>query len=82
VGEVLGEDIYAPVRPGRLTAAASAGIPVIVAPGGLDYFVFGAEATVTSRFRGRPAHQHNANNTNIRANAAEIRESGGCWPSG
>lgn len=76
VGEVLGDDIYAPVHPGRLTAAGAAGIPQVVAPGGLDYFVFGAEATVPDRYRGRPTHHHNPYNTNVRATAEELRQIG------
>ncbi len=72
VGEVLGDDIYTPVIPGRLTAAGAAGIPQVVAPGGLDYFVFGAEDTVPPRYRGRATHHHNPYNTNIRATADEL----------
>lgn len=73
IGEILGDDIYAPVQPGRLTAAGAAGIPQIVAPGGLDYFVFGAEETIPIRYRGRPTHHHNPYNTNVRATAEELR---------
>lgn len=73
VGEVLGDDIYAPVRPGRLTVAGEAGIPQVVAPGALDYFVFGAPSTIPDRYRGRPTHHHNPCNTNVRATAEELR---------
>jgi len=76
LGEVLGDDIYAPVEAGRLTAAGAAGIPQIVAPGGLDYFVFGAAETVPERYRGRPTHYHNPYNTNVRASAEELRRLG------
>jgi uncharacterized protein (UPF0261 family) len=76
LGEVLGDDIYAPIRPGRLTAAGAAGIPQVVAPGGLDYFVFGAEETVPHRYRGRPTHHHNPYNTNVRATAGELHRVG------
>lgn len=76
VGEVLGDDVYAPVSPGRLTAAGEVGIPQVVAPGGLDYFVFGPEETVPARYRGRPIHHHNPYNTNVRATADELRRLG------
>ncbi|HYM90511.1 MAG TPA: Tm-1-like ATP-binding domain-containing protein, partial [bacterium] len=76
LGEVLGDDIYTPVHPGRLTAAGAAGIPQVVAPGGLDYFVFGAEETVPPRYRGRPTHHHNPYNTNVRASADELHRVG------
>jgi len=72
VGEVLGDDIYAPVHPSRLTAAGRAGIPQVVAPGGLDYFVFGAPDTVPIAYRGRLTHYHNIYNTNVRATAEEL----------
>ncbi len=76
VGEVLGDDVYAPVTPGRLTAAGETGIPQVVAPGGCDYLVFGAEETVPPRYRGRPTHHHNPYNTNVRATADEVRRIG------
>jgi uncharacterized protein (UPF0261 family) len=76
VGEVLGDDVYAPVTPGRLTAAGEIGIPQVVAPGALDYLVFGAEETVPARYRGRPIHHHNPYNTNVRATADELRRVG------
>jgi uncharacterized protein (UPF0261 family) len=76
LGEVLGDDIYAPVRPGRLTAAGRAGIPQVVAPGGLDYFVFGPPETVPAAYRGRRTHYHNVYNTNVRATAEELHRVG------
>jgi uncharacterized protein (UPF0261 family) len=76
LGEVLGDGIYAPLHPGRLTVAGGAGVPQVVAPGGLDYFVFGAEETVPDRYRGRPTHHHNPYNTNVRATAEELRHLG------
>ncbi len=76
LGEVWGYDIYRPVRPGRLTAAGRLGIPQVVAPGGLDYFVFGPPETVPDRFRGRATHYHNPYNTNIRATAEELQRVG------
>ncbi len=76
LGEVLGDDIYAPVQPGRLTAAGRAGIPQVVAPGGLDYFVFGPPEAVPATYRGRPTHHHNPYNTNVRTTGEELHRVG------
>jgi len=70
-GEICGQDVYAPTRPGRLTAAARRGLPQVVAPGGLDYFCFGAAGTIPEAYRGRAIHRHNPYNTNVRTSPAE-----------
>lgn len=72
LGEVFPEDIYAPVQPGRLTVAGRMGLPQVVAPGGLDYFIFGAPETVPGRYRDRPTHHHNPYNTNVAARPDEV----------
>jgi uncharacterized protein (UPF0261 family) len=72
LAELYPQDFYAPVRPGRLTAAARAGIPQVVAPGGLEYFCFGAPETVPPELRERPVHAHNPFNMNVRTSAEEL----------
>jgi len=72
LGELYPEDIYAPVRPRRLTAASRLGIPQVVVPGGLEYFCFGAPDTIPHRLRGRATHHHNPYNTNVRTNYEEL----------
>ncbi len=72
LGELYPADIYAPVRPGRLTAAGRAGIPQVVAPGGLHYHCFGGPSSIPRELRGRPVHHHNPQNTNVRASADEL----------
>lgn len=72
LAELFPDDIYTPVRPGRLTAAGRAGIPQVVAPGGLEYFCFAAADTIPVPLRDRPVHHHNPNNTNVRAAADEL----------
>lgn len=72
LGELYPADIYAPVRPGRLTAAGKAGLPQVVVPGGLHYHCFGGPATIPPALRGRPVHHHNPQNTNVRASAEEL----------
>jgi uncharacterized protein (UPF0261 family) len=79
LGEVEPADIYAPVRPGRLTAAGLRGIPQVLVPGGCEYFCFGAEETIPARLRDRPVHHHNPHNTNVRAAAAELDRLGGLF---
>jgi uncharacterized protein (UPF0261 family) len=76
LGEALGDDIYTPVHPGRLTSAGRAGIPQVIAPGGLDYFVFGPPEAVPAKYRDRPRHCHNPYNTNVRATAEELHRVG------
>jgi uncharacterized protein (UPF0261 family) len=72
LGEVYPADIYAPIRPGRLTAAGRLGIPQVIAPGGLEYFCFGAAETIPAGLRDRPTHFHNPQNTNVRTSADEL----------
>lgn len=76
LGEIEPADIYAPVRPGRLTAAGRRGIPQVVVPGGCEYYCFGAEDTIPLRLRGRAIHHHNPLNTNVRTSAAELDQLG------
>lgn len=76
VGEVLGDDIYTPTRPGRLEAAGRRGIPLVVAPGGIEYFCFGPLDTVPSKYLDRPIHHHNPYNMNIRATPQEMEKLG------
>jgi uncharacterized protein (UPF0261 family) len=76
LGELYPEDIYAPVRPGRLTGASRLGLPQVVVPGGLEYFCFGAQDTIPDRFRDRATHHHNPYNTNVRTSYGELRRVG------
>ena len=76
LGELYPEDIYAPVRPGRLTGASRLGLPQVVVPGGLEYFCFGAKDTIPDRFRDRATHHHNPYNTNVRTSHGELRRVG------
>jgi uncharacterized protein (UPF0261 family) len=76
LGELFGDDIYAPVGVRRLSAAARRGLPLVVAPGGLDYFVFGPPEAVPAHYAGRPTHYHNPYNTNVRAAPDELARVG------
>jgi uncharacterized protein (UPF0261 family) len=71
LGELYPDDIYAPVDTHRLTAACRRVLPLVAAPGGLDYFIFGPPESVPSPLRCRPTHYHNPYNTNVVAQADE-----------
>lgn len=75
VGEVFGQDIYTPLLP-RLEAAGKLGIPMVIAPGGLDYFCFGPAESIPAPFRDRKTHYHNPYNTNVRTASEELSKVG------
>ncbi len=70
--EVVGAGWYQPVQPGRLTAAGQAGIPQVVAPGGMEYVCFGPPESVPRRFRQRLIQYHNPMNANVRTSRREM----------
>ncbi len=57
--------------PQRLQAAATAGIPAVIAPGCLDMVNFGQRETVPNKFADRTFYIHNPQVTLMRTNAAE-----------
>lgn len=71
LAELYPDDIYRPVRKGRLMAAVRKGIPLVVAPGSLNYFCFGSAKEIPLQYQNRPTHYHNPYNTNVRANTEE-----------
>jgi uncharacterized protein (UPF0261 family) len=62
--------------PERLDAAASAGVPQVVAPGCLDMANFWARDTVPERYAGRLFYEWNPNVTLMRTTPEENRELG------
>jgi len=62
--------------PDRLTAAGTAGVPQVIAPGALDMVNFGPRDTVPERFAGRLLHVHNPTVTLMRTTAGEMAELG------
>jgi len=52
------------------------GMPQVVAPGGLDYFVYGPLESVPPKFRDRKIHYHNPYNVNVRVNKDELEIAG------
>ena len=67
--------IYA-AGPHRLEAAARHGIPQVVVPGCVDFFVTGPRESVPPQWRGRPQYHHNPVLTLIRASREEMAETG------
>lgn len=62
--------------PNRLQAAATNGVPAVVAPGCLDMVNFGAPDTIPDGFQGRTFYQHNPNVTLMRTSLSENQELG------
>ena len=62
--------------PDRLTAAGTAGLPQVIAPGALDMVNFGPPDTVPATFTGRLFFEHNPTVTLMRTTAAEMAELG------
>jgi uncharacterized protein (UPF0261 family) len=62
--------------PGRLDAAAAAGIPQVVVPGALDVVNFGSPDHVPEALRTRLLHAHNPNNIVMRSSADELASVG------
>jgi len=76
IEEVAGAGIYQPVRPGRMTAAASAGIPQVVCPGGMEYLCFGPRESIPRKMRRRKIYMHNPVNANVKASRREMARAG------
>lgn len=58
--------------PNRLEAAGRKGIPQVVAPGGVDFVCWaGTPETLPPRFRNRPMHMHNPNDTVVMTTTKE-----------
>ena len=74
--EVIGEGIYQPIKPGRMSAAGRAGIPQVVSTGGLEYLCFGPRESIPFRFRRRRITMHNPVNANVKLSRREMIEVG------
>jgi uncharacterized protein (UPF0261 family) len=60
--------------PHRLEAAGEAGLPQVVVPGCVDFFVQGAPSSIPQCWRERPSYRHNPSFTLIRATREEMVE--------
>ena len=75
--EVVGAGIYRPVRPGRMTAAGTKGIPQVVSTGGMEYLCFGPRESIPSGLRKRRIYMHNPFNANVKLSRNEMARVGG-----
>jgi uncharacterized protein (UPF0261 family) len=62
--------------PHRMEAAARSGVPQVVVPGCVDFFVVGPGESLPERWRGRPTYYHNPALTLVRACREEMAEVG------
>jgi uncharacterized protein (UPF0261 family) len=62
--------------PRRLEAAGSAGLPQVVVPGCIDFFVQGARDTIPEKWRGRATYYQNPSFTLLRTSRGEMAEVG------
>jgi uncharacterized protein (UPF0261 family) len=58
--------------PSRLEAAGQRGLPQVVVPGCVDFFVQGPRSSIPEVWRSRPAYYHNPSFTLIRASRQEM----------
>ncbi len=63
---------YHAAGPHRMEAAARAGVPQVVAPGCVDFFVVGPRDSIPEKWHGRPMYYHNPALTLIRATREEM----------
>jgi uncharacterized protein (UPF0261 family) len=74
--EVVGAGIYRPLRPGRMTAAGTKGIPQVVSTGGMEYLCFGPRESIPMKLRKRKIYMHNPFNANVKVSRSEMAEVG------
>lgn len=74
--EIVAKGAYVPVLPGRMTAAASSGIPQVVSTGALEYLCFGPWESIPASMRKRKIYMHNPYNANVRVSQKEMVEIG------
>lgn len=72
--ELVGADYAA--GPHRMEAAARAGVPQVVVPGCVDFFVAGPRESVPEKWRSRPMYYHNPAFTLLRTDREEMVELG------
>ena len=70
--EVVGAGWYQPVERGRCTSAGAAGIPQVIAPGSMEYLVFGPRDSLPPSFRRRRTFLHNPTCVHVPASRREM----------
>ena len=74
--EVVGAGAYIPVRPERLRAAGTKGIPQVVSTGGMEYLCFGPKESIPLKLRKRKIYMHNPFNANVGVSRKEMAQVG------
>jgi len=74
--EVVGQGAYVPVIPGRMKAAARAGIPQVISTGALEYLCFGPRESIPPSMRSRKIYMHNPYNANVKVTQKEMAKIG------
>lgn len=69
---------YHDAGPGRLESAGQLGLPQVVVPGCVDFFVQGPKASIPEKWRHRPAYFHNPSFTLLRATRMEMEKVAHC----
>ena len=65
---------YHDAGPNRLEAAGEKGLPQVVVPGCVDFFVQGPKTSIPDKWKDRPAYYHNPSFTLIRSSRDEMLE--------
>jgi len=76
IGDRYYGGLHAAIRPDRLEAAGSLGIPQVVAPGSINYVVLGPLEELPPEVRARKYIVHNPTLTLVRLTPEELREVG------
>jgi len=71
--EIVGAGAYVPVVPGRMTAAANKGIPMVAATGGMEYVCFGPKSSIPKEMLDRNIYMHNPYNANVMTTHSELK---------
>lgn len=76
IGDRFVGGLHSHVRDDRLVAAGELGLPQVVAPGSINYAVWGPLATLSEELRSHKYIVHNPNLTLVRLSIDELREVG------
>lgn len=76
IGDLIGGGLHRAIREYRLESAGMMGLPQVVAPGSINYAVWGPLSTLTPAQRMRKYIIHNRNLTLVRLTGPELRNAG------
>lgn len=76
IGDRFVGGLHSHIRDDRLVAAGELGLPQVVAPGSINYAVWGPLATLSEELRSHKYIVHNPNLTLVRLSIDELREVG------